>query len=169
MSLDPPTTLPKNDLLGGSVPPPDSASRAFVLSFDLGGDRAKGGERGFVFLIGSFTFRRPGLRAVACHLGSTTRSTASFHFRYQDWSSKCVGIETKRIRYRAVPRWRRASTDAAIQRLPSLGDAASFDRSRTRCGGGTGATPSKRVTRHSGRRRLSRRLLGLVSSGRSPW
>jgi hypothetical protein len=69
VSLDPPTTLPKNDLLGGSVPPPDFASWAFVLSFDLGGDRAKGGERGFVFLIGSFTFRRPGLRAVACHLG----------------------------------------------------------------------------------------------------
>ena len=69
MSLDPPTTLPKNDLLGGSAPPPDFASRGFFLSFDLGGDRAKGGERGFVFPIGSFTFRRPGLRAVACHLG----------------------------------------------------------------------------------------------------
>jgi hypothetical protein len=69
VSLDPPTTLPKNDLLGGSLPPPDFASPAFVLSFDLGGDRAKGGERGFVFPIGSFTFRRPGLRAVACHLG----------------------------------------------------------------------------------------------------
>ena len=69
VSLDPPTTLPKNDLLGGSLPPPDFASRAFVLSFDLGGDRAKGGERGFVFPIGSFTFRRPGLCAVACHLG----------------------------------------------------------------------------------------------------
>ena len=85
MSLDPPITLPKNDLLGGSLPPPDFASRAFVLSFDLGGDRAKGGERGFVFPIGSFTFRRPG------------------------------------------------------------------------------------VTRHSDRRGLPHRLLGLVSSGRSPW
>jgi hypothetical protein len=64
VSLDPPTTLPKNDLLGGSLPPPDFASRAFVLSFDLGGDRAKGGERGFVFPIGSFTFRRPGGHAA---------------------------------------------------------------------------------------------------------
>ena len=35
MSLDPPTTLPKNDLLGGSAPPPDFASRGFFLSFDL--------------------------------------------------------------------------------------------------------------------------------------
>ena len=44
-----------------------------------------------------------------------------------------------------------------------------YPRMRTRCGGGTGAAPSKRVTRHSGRRRLSHRLSGLVSSGRSPW
>jgi hypothetical protein len=31
-------------------------------------------ERGFVVPIGSFTFRRPGLRTVACHLGLPSTS-----------------------------------------------------------------------------------------------
>ena len=53
----------------GSASPPRLRQAGFFRSFDLGGDRAKGGERGFVVPIGSFTFRRPGLRTVACHLG----------------------------------------------------------------------------------------------------
>ena len=48
----------------GHCPLPTSLAGPFVLSFDLGGDRAKGGERGFVFPIGSFTFRRPGGHAA---------------------------------------------------------------------------------------------------------
>ena len=69
MSLDPPTTLPTNDLLGGSAPPPTSPAGAFFYHLIWAAIERRGGERGFVFPIGSFTFRRPGLRAVACHLG----------------------------------------------------------------------------------------------------
>ncbi|MGB8603563.1 MAG: hypothetical protein WCE28_00575 [Bradyrhizobium sp.] len=53
----------------GSASPPRLRQAGFFRSFDLSGDRAKGGERGFVVPIGSFTIRRPGLRTVACHLG----------------------------------------------------------------------------------------------------
>jgi hypothetical protein len=65
--------------------PPRLRQAGFFRSFDLGGDRAKGGERGFVVPIGSFTFRRSraayrrvpsGPRPPALQLPSTSDTRA---------------------------------------------------------------------------------------------